>query len=302
MTALFASPLLAALVAAAVAWLAVAGYARVRSDPLLGLDVQDLTLVRGRREITRSGGPLGVLGRRLALPLADVLGPSRLARLNRRIELAGRPDGMTVQSFLERKARLLAIFGASAALLAFRGHVLVAVVVLATAWMLPDLGLRSASRARQARIDRDLPDFLDVLAVTVSAGLSFRAALERVASRYAGPLADEIIHTLRELDVGVARRAAFQHLRDRNDSEALEQFVVALLQAEELGSPLTEALDQIAREMRRSAAQRARQAAARTSPRVALVVTMVMVPGALVLLVASVLLSSGLDLGMLSGG
>jgi tight adherence protein C len=299
-TAVFSSPLLAALVAAVVAWLAVTGYARVRSDPLHGLDVQDLALVRGRKEITRSGGPLGALGRRLARPLANAMGPARLGRLNRRIELAGRPDGMTVQSFLERKARLLAIFGAGAVLLALRGQLVIAIVVVTAAWVLPDLGLRSASKARQARIDTDLPDFLDVLAVTVSAGLSFRAAMERVARRYAGPLADEIIHTLRELDVGVARRAAFQHLRDRNDSEALEQFVVALLQAEELGSPLTEALDQIALEMRRSSAQRARQNAARTSPRVALVVTLVMVPGALVLLVASVVLSSNVDFGMLS--
>lgn len=300
MSAFFSSPVLAALVAAVVAWLAVAGYARVRSDPLHGLDVQDLALVRGRKEITRSGGPLGALGRRLARPLADAMGPARLGRLNRRIELAGRPDGMTVQTFLERKARLLAIFGAGAIFLATRGQLIIAIIVVAAAWVLPDLSLRSASKARQARIDTDLPDFLDVLAVTVSAGLSFRAALERVASRYTGPLADEIIHTLRELDVGVARRAAFQHLRDRNDSEALEQFVVALLQAEELGSPLTEALDQIALEMRRSSAQRARQAAAKTSPRVALVVTMVMVPGALVLLVASVVLSANVDFGMLS--
>jgi tight adherence protein C len=299
-SAFFSSPVLAALLAAVVAWLAVAGYARVRSDPLQGLDVQDLALVRGRKEITRSGGPLGALGRRLARPLADAMGPARLSKLNRRIELAGRPDGMTVESFLERKARLLAIFGAGATFLAIRGQLILAIIVVVAAWVLPDLSLRSASKARQARIDTDLPDFLDVLAVTVSAGLSFRAALERVASRYAGPLADEIIHTLRELDVGVARRAAFQHLRDRNDSEALEQFVVALLQAEELGSPLTEALDQIALEMRRSSAQRARQAAAKTSPRVALVVTLVMVPGALVLLVASVVLSANVDFGMLN--
>ena len=72
---------------------------------------------------------------------------------------------------------------------------------------------------------------------------------------------------------------------------------MALLQAEELGTPLTDALDQIAVEMRRATAQRARQQASRTSPRVALVVTIVMVPGALVLLVVSLLLSSGVDLG-----
>ncbi len=297
---LFANPVVVALLAGACAWAAVAGYARLRSDPLQSLEVEDLRLVRGRKGIERSGGPLGALGRALSRPLAQAMGPARLEGLGRRIELAGRPDGLTVQTHLERKARLTAIFGACAFVLALRGKWPIALLVVLVAWFLPELGLRSQRTARQRRIDNDLPDFLDVLAVTVSAGLSFRAALERVSSRYEGPLADEITHTLREMDVGEARRTAFERLRTRNQSEALDQFVVALLQAEELGTPLAEALDQIALEMRRSTAQRARQQAARTSPRVALVVTLVMVPGALVLLVVSILLSSGLDLGMLT--
>ncbi|GAB3591180.1 DUF5936 domain-containing protein [Angustibacter peucedani] len=298
--AVLGNPVVMAALAALCAFCAVGGYARLRSDPLQALEVEDLALVRGRKGIERSGGPLGALGRALSRPLAQAMGQSRLEKLNRRIELAGRPDGVTVQSHLERKARLLFIFGTSALVLGLKGKWPVAVLVVVVAWALPELTLRSQRQARQRRIDSDLPDFLDVLAVTVSAGLSFRAALERVSSRYVGPLSDEITHTLREMDVGEARRTAFERLRTRNDSEALNQFVVALLQAEELGTPLTEALDQIALEMRRSTAQRARQQAARTSPRVALVVTLVMVPGALVLLVVSILLSSGLDLGVLT--
>lgn len=298
---LFASPVLAALLAGGCVWVAVAGYGRLRSDPLRALDVEDLSLVRGRKAIASSGGPLGALGRVLSRPLADVLGRRRLDRLHRRIELAGRPDGLTVQAHLERKARLLAIFGAGALVLAVRGHGPVAVLIVLGAWFLPELGLRAARNARQRTIDADMPDFLDVLAVTVSAGLSFRGSLERVASRYTGPLSEEVTHTLREMDVGESRRTAFERLRARNDSEALDQFVIALLQAEELGTALTEALDQIALEMRRSAGQRARQRAARTAPQVALIVTLVMVPGALVLLVASIVLSSGLDLGTFSG-
>lgn len=299
---LLGNPILMALLAAASTWTAVAGYARLRSDPLQALEVQDLALVRSRKQIQRSGGPLGALGRRLAPVLMSAMGAQRLERTRQRIEYAGSPDGLTLQSHLERKARLLAIFGASGLVLAARGQWLVGLLVIAAAWALPELSLRAARTARQSAIDRDIPDFLDVLAVTVSAGLSFRAALERVASRYTGPLSQEITHTLRQMDVGEARRSAFERLRRRNDSEALDQFVVALLQAEELGTPLTEALDQIAVEMRRSTAQRARQQAARTSPRVALVVTIVMVPGALVLLVVSLLLSSGIDLGGVTGG
>ena len=302
MTGLLGNPVLMALLAGGCAWLAVRGYARLRSDPFEGLELEDLALVRGRKHIERSGGPLGAMGRRLAPLLASSMGAQRLERTRLRIQQAGNPDGLTLQAHLERKARLLAIFGAGGLVLALRGQWLLGVVCVVAAWGLPELSLRSARRARQAAIDRDLPDFLDVLAVTVSAGLSFRAALERVAARYDGPLAAEIIQTLRQMDVGEARRTAFERLRRRNGSEALDQFVVALLQAEELGTPLTDALDQIAVEMRRATAQRARQQASRTSPRVALVVTIIMVPGALVLLVVSLLLSSGVDLGGVTGG
>jgi len=301
-TALLGNPLLAALLAGVCVFVAVAGYARLRSDPLGSLEVEDLALVRGRRQLARSGGPLGALGRRLAPVMMNMMGSRRVERARQRIVGAGSPDGLTLQSHLERKARLLVIFGAAGVALFLRGQRLVGVLVLVAAWALPELALRAAQRSRQAAIDRDLPDFLDVLAVTVSAGLSFRAALERVSSRYTGPLSQEITYTLRQMDVGEARRTAFERLRSRNSSEALDQFVVALLQAEELGTPLTEALEQIAVEMRRSTGQRARQQAARTSPRVALVVTVIMVPGALVLLAVSLLLSSGVDLGGVTGG
>lgn len=302
MSGLVGNPVLMAVLAAACTWVALRGYARLRSDPLEGLELEDLALVRGRKQIERSGGPLGALGRTLAPVLAGALGTAHLERTRQRIQQAGHPDGLTLQSHLERRARLLAIFGAAGLVLVVRGQWLLGLVAVVGAWAIPELGLHSARRERQASIDRDLPDFLDVLAVTVSAGLSFRAALERVAARYHGALADEIIQTLRQMDVGEARRTAFERLRRRNGSQALDQFVVALLQAEELGTPLTEALDQIAVEMRRATAQRARQQASRTSPRVALVVTIIMVPGALVLLVVSLLLSSGVDLGGLGGG
>ena len=302
MSGVLGNPLAMAALAAACTWMAVRGYARLRSDPLEGLEIEDLSLVRSRKQLQRSSGPLGALGRRLAPLVASAMGPKLLERTRQQIQQAGSPDGMTLQSHLERKARLLAIFGSAGLVLVLRGQWFVGLLVIVAAWVLPDLSVHSARRSRQAAIDRDLPDFLDVLAVTVSAGLSFRAALERVSTRYEGPLADEIIYTLRQMDVGEARRTAFQRLRERNGSEALDQFVVALLQAEELGTPLSDALDQIAVEMRRGTAQRARQKAARTSPRVALVVTIIMVPGALVLLVVSLLLSSGVDLGGLAGG
>jgi tight adherence protein C len=117
--------------------------------------------------------------------------------------------------------------------------------------LLPLAQLAAAQRKRQESLDRDLPDMLDVLAVTVSAGVAFRPALARVSARFAGPLADELGLTLSQMANGASVREAFEDLRARNSSEALGQFVTAFLQSEELGAPLTDALNQIALDMRR---------------------------------------------------
>jgi tight adherence protein C len=162
-------------------------------------------------------------------------------------------------------------------------------------FFLPDLQLRQAGKKRQSEIDDALPDFLDVLAVTVSAGLSFRSSLRKVVERTDGPLAVEMQRTLRQMEVGEPRTVAFTNLRKRTESDALEKFVVALVQAEELGAPLVDALDQIALDMRRDTAQRARQQASKASPQIAGVVTMVMVPGTMVLILATMWFGSGFD-------
>src|SRR5437879_3003761 len=83
---------------------------------------------------------------------------------------------------------------------------------------------------------------IDVLAVVVSAGLGFRQALELVNSVYKGPWSDEIRIALRQMDVGVSRRDAFDQLRKRNRSDQVGQFVTALQQGEELGTPIARTL------------------------------------------------------------
>jgi tight adherence protein C len=134
--------------------------------------------------------------------------------------------------------------------------------------------------------------------VTVSAGLSFRGALDRVSSSSEGPLAEEMRSVLREMDIGVSRRRAFTNLRDRNDAEALGSFVTAVLQAEELGVPLSQALIEIAAEIRRGFAQETRRRAARAGPKVSLVVTVTIVPAAMLLIGSSLVLA---NIGSLSG-
>jgi tight adherence protein C len=136
-----------------------------------------------------------------------------------------------------------------------------------------------------------MPDFLDVLAVTVSAGLSLRAALQRVSASSDTPLGQEIRRVLDDLQLGMSRREALEHLRQRNSAPSLDSWVSAMLQAEELGAPLGDTLQEIAQEVRRARAGEVRRAAAKAAPKISLVVTMIIVPGALLLIVASLFLS-----------
>ena len=139
-----------------------------------------------------------------------------------------------------------------------------------------------------------------MLAVVVSAGLGFRQALDRVADEYEGPWADELRITLRQMDMGVSRREAFDELRKRNDSEQVAQFVTALQQGEELGAPIVDTLIQIAKDMRRTDAQNARRRAARTVPGHG-VITTFMVPATMILLMTGTILGSRINFGDLFG-
>jgi tight adherence protein C len=181
------------------------------------------------------------------------------------------------------------------------GNVLFGLGLALFGWLWLDIWLARAARARQGRIDRDLPDFLDVLAVSVGAGIGFRPALERVAEGVGGPVAEEVLTSLRQMQLGSTRREAFESLRERNDSEFVSQFVTAMLQAEELGVPLGEALRDLAKDMRRGSYQRARQRAQRAAPRVSLIVTTLLVPGAMLLILVTLVLSSDADIGGLFG-
>jgi tight adherence protein C len=296
------APLLLALAATAVFLLGLTGLRMARTDALDGWDVGDIMLLRDESKKRQRRGPIDSLARRLAPRLARSLGPRTLARIRQRIDLAGRPQGMTVETFLQLIVKYAIVFGFFAFCLFLLGNNFSALLCLVAVPLLPFSRLAGHQRRRQERIANDLPDFLDILSVTVSAGISFRTALGRVSQRFEGPLRDELLQTLHQLDVGVPRRQAFEALRDRCDSEPMDSFVSAFLQAEELGAPLATTLNNIALDMRRESAQAARRKAARTVPRVTLVVSIVLVPPTLLIIVVGLYLGSGVDIGQVLGG
>lgn len=241
------------------------------------------------------------MGMRYAPAVLRIMGPKQVAKYRRKIDLAGNPGGLTIDRYAARRAvyGFLGVVGCLVFLM--RGQPFMALLLLAFGAFWTEVGIWSAIRVRRDVIERTLPDFLDVLAVVVSAGLGFRQALDRVSQKYEGPWADELRITLRQMDLGMSRRQAFTELRRRNDSEQVAMFVSALQQGEELGAPIVETLVSLAKDMRRTDAQNARRKAARAVPKATMMITTFMVPATMILLGAGLILGSGIDFGAVTG-
>ncbi|WP_131741438.1 type II secretion system F family protein [Actinomadura roseirufa] len=222
-------------------------------------------------------------------------------KIRERIDAAGRPGGMTVEEYARITAGYAVLFGALSVLLLSSGQVAMGLVCIAGIFQ-NELFLLGRARTRRDEMQRSMPDFLDVLAVTVSAGMGFRHSLARVVDSMPGPLADEFTIALRQMELGTPRREAFDDLRRRNRSEMVGQFVTAIQQAEELGAPLATALIGIATDMRRESAQWARRKAQRTTPQVTAVTTALSLPALIIVVLGALYFSSGADLGAIFGG
>lgn len=144
------------------------------------------------------------------------------------------------------------------------GGILSLVVGAGVGYAGPELLVHSRGQKRQQELGKELPEALDLLALSVQAGLGFEQALAEVAGEVHGPLGDELDRLLKEQQLGRSRRDALQSLHDRNDSEDLRTLVGALLHANRLGTPIGDALKMQARELRRRRRAVAREKAGKT--------------------------------------
>jgi tight adherence protein C len=212
---------------------------------------------------------------------------ARVDLIGRRITYAGLDGTMTVENVLVRKA-LAAAAGGLMGLVAHPHRLpalLSAVVGAALASFVPDVLLDSKARTRQKQIARDLPDALDLLAITVEAGLGLEQALGVVTERLTGPLGDELRRLLAEIELGVERRQALDLLRRRTDVRELSAFIVALHQADELGIAIGDVLHVQADQVRLVRRQRAREAAAKTPVKILFPVVLTIFPAMFVVTV-----------------
>ena len=134
--------------------------------------------------------------------------------------------------------------------------VMLVIVFTALGVAMPWIMLRIMAQKRQKLITKQLPEVLDLLCVSVQAGLSFDAALRRIVERMKGPLIEECSRMLDDVRMGLPRRQALRMMGERCEVQEVALFVTAIIQAERLGTSLGKTLNNQAINMR----ERRRQA------------------------------------------
>jgi tight adherence protein C len=126
---------------------------------------------------------------------------------------------------------------------------------------LPRMVLRQRGKRRMSQIETELPELIDILVVTIEAGLGFTASLQLAAERLTGPLGDELRLTLQEQRMGLGTNEALRNLLARCETPGIMAFVRSMLQGEQLGVSVGQIMRDLAREMRVRRRQQAEERA-----------------------------------------
>jgi tight adherence protein C len=187
-------------------------------------------------------------------------------KLQHKLMLAGTPANLDAPSLVVIKVFttvlgiVLAFFAQRVAGSGFQRLVLILFPIV-LGFFGPDAWLSRKVDERRSSMQRSLPDVLDLLVISVEAGLGFDSALARVVSTVPGPLTEEFFRMLQETRVGVSRRDAMRHLMERSDLDELRSFLLAMMQAEAFGVAIARVLRVQADEMRVKRRQRAQEKA-----------------------------------------
>jgi tight adherence protein C len=192
-----------------------------------------------------------------------------IARIDSKLERAGYPGGLRGADWVGVKLMALigfAVLGLVLGLLltgAFVLALLFALVGAAVGYLAPEFWLGRRIKARSFSMVLQLPDALDLLTISVEAGLGFDAALAKVVEKMEGPLVDEFRQALAEVRMGRQRREALRDVANRADAQPVSNFIGAIVQAEQLGVPIAKVLQIQSNQLRIERRQRAEEAAAK---------------------------------------
>jgi tight adherence protein C len=205
-------------------------------------------------------------------------------RLRHRLDIAGNPPGWDVPRIIGAKALAMVLLGGLAVVYvlgngtAFPKAALVVAAVGGLGFVLPNILIFNAGQKREALMQRALPDALDLLTVSVEAGLGFDAAVMKVARNTQGPLAEEFARLQQEMRLGVGRGEALRGLAERSTLKDLKSFSLAIVQADQLGVPIGRVLRVQSGEMRLKRRQRAEEQAQKVPVKIMIPLVLFIMP------------------------
>jgi tight adherence protein C len=187
------------------------------------------------------------------------------------------------------------MLGIGAGLVALVSGVVSTKVGLAMLFILPMLGglvpswwLRHRIKARREQVTNDLPDLLDLMTISVAAGLGLEQAMQVSCARFESPVCHELRLTLREMELGLSRHDALENMKLRTDIDDLVTFSVVLSQADALGLPIGRVLQAQADEMRDKRRQRAREKAAKVPIKILFPLALCFLPAILIVVLGPI--------------
>lgn len=184
------------------------------------------------------------------------------------INSAGSPKNITFTRILGIQIMFSLLLGSFLFFISSRGgnpNILLILSASVIAFIIPISLVRTQGDQRRKKIKRSLPDMLDLLYVSVEAGLAFDMALKKTADKMPGPLSDEINKALEEISRGRNRQEALRGIASRTGVEELAYFVTSVIQTEQLGSNIANMLKIQSTTMRQKRRQRAEEAAMKIS-------------------------------------
>ena len=217
----------------------------------------------------------GSMFERVMMPGAKSIGRSvvRLtpidlyARIQEQLVLAGNPPRWDAERVVAMKivGAVAGLVGGAflAALLPLGSTMRIGFVVLLAVigYMMPSSQIRAMAKRRQKAIQRQLPDVMDLLTISVEAGLGFDAAISKVVQNVPGPLPEELARMAQEVQIGVSRADAFRSLGERSNVAELRGFTISMIQADLFGVSIANVLRAQSRELRHKRRQRAEEIA-----------------------------------------
>lgn len=256
-----------------------------------------------------------MLKKELELPFSErVIGPlgDKLVGLGRKIvradtaekirhglDVAGNPPAWDVNRIIGTKVLGLAVLGGLATFYVLTSNVPfpkgpAAIAGMAMfGYVLPNVLLKNAGQKRSQLMQNALPDALDLLTISVEAGLGFDSAVGKVAKDTKGPLAEEFQRLLQEMQIGVGRKEAMRAMGERSTIKDLKSFCMAMVQADSFGIPIARVLRVQSHEMRTKRRQRAEEKAQQVPVKILMPLILFILPCLFVIILGPVVISLG---------